>query len=149
MAPFITGSSIDFSPTSAGLGVQPRRAPVPLTGSPFAQWLFQAFTPVLEFSAFSRPSVSASWRGQEMGFPQFPLPTWVHTCRICACPSCPRLLTPPSPPKPNSPPVPGTPVPSWVFETHFPYILSHLGFFTFLAYLKQLIDRWGTHNLYG
>lgn len=79
----------------------------------------------------------------------FPLPTWVHTCHICACASRPRLLTPPSPPKPNSPPVPGTPVPSWVFETHFPYILSHLGFFTFLAYLKQLIDRWGTHNLYG
>ena len=89
MAPFITGSSTDSSPTSAGLGVQPRRAPCAPAGSPFAQWLFQLFTPVLEFSAFSRPSFPASWRGQEMGFPQFPLPTWVHTCHICACPSRP------------------------------------------------------------
>ena len=71
------------------LGCSPDVLPVPLAGSPFAQWLFQLFTPVLEFSAFSRPSFPASWRGQEMGFPQFPLPTWVHTCHICACPSRP------------------------------------------------------------
>ena len=68
---------------------------------------------------------------------------------VLVLPVAPRPPTLPSPPKPNSPPVPWTPVPSWVFEPRFPYMLSHLGLFTFLAYLKQLIDMRGTHNLQG
>ena len=149
MAPFIIGSSTDSSPTSAGLGVQPRRAPRAPRWPSFAQWLFQVFTPVLEFSAFSRPSLPTSWRSQEMGFPISSSHVGSHMSYLCLCFPLPHPPTLPSPPKPNSPPVPWTPVPSWVFEPRFPYMLSHLGLFTFLAYLKQLIDMRGTHNLQG
>ena len=138
------------SPTSAGLGVQPRRAPVLLIGSPFAQWLFQVFTSVLErVLCFQQNPISCFMESPGDGIPQFPLPTFTHVVSVLILPA--SFSHPwngsPCPPKPNSPPMLWTPSRPRSLGPCFPFIPSHPGFFTFLCLLassKQLIDVLGT-----
>ena len=147
MAPFITGSSTDSSPTSAGLGVQPRCAPCAPCWLPLCPVVISALHSCSCVLSFQQALMACFMEGPGDGISSVSSShVGSHMSYLCLSFPSP-LLTPPSPPKPNSPPAPWTPVPFWVFKPRFPYILSHLGFFTFLAYLKQLIDLQGTHNL--
>lgn len=146
MVPLSSGASTASSPTSAGLGVQPRRAPC---ASPFAQWLFQVLTPVLErVLCFQQNLISCFTQRPGDGVPQFPLPAFTHVVSVLILPASAshQWNESPSPPKPNAPPVLWTPSPPRSLGPCFPFIPSHLGLFTFLRLLassKQLIDVLG------